>query len=360
MPQTITRPAFQKTAARRVTPSRVNPANAKPFSLDQELEPFGNWVGEPIWAPPMESAARLAESMVRLSRPFASQEGRWQAVVDEHRNEFTQVREIDLPKASIRLPQGKFFVSVTEREHFDTITDKIPACVQTRLDEFLAGPGKRYGVKVSYLKPLCVEVCDDLILTTRKDLRKTIDKIRAEVFEEYRLQATFRRPMAALRAIASAGLAVPRSLAKSYADRKQRALDAYQAKLEFKRRKIALGAAKNYKKCRTGECTFQEMLSLTNPIERTAVAAQYGIEQKLSNAKRDELIRLAAGSTPWFVTLAMGLSHAAAVAASFSLTVAPSVVVCDPVFVAEMPDNPGVLLKIGHFDEVAGVMHVEI
>ena len=34
--------------------------------------------------------------------------------------------------------------------------------------------------------------------------------------------------------------------------------------------------------------------------------------------------------------------------------------VVDPVFVADMPGRPGVLLKIGHFDEVAGVTHVEI
>ena len=39
---------------------------------------------------------------------------------------------------------------------------------------------------------------------------------------------------------------------------------------------------------------------------------------------------------------------------------AASVVVCDPAFVAEIPDRKGVLYKIGHFDEVDGVMHVEI
>jgi hypothetical protein len=35
------------------------------------------------------------------------------------------------------------------------------------------------------------------------------------------------------------------------------------------------------------------------------------------------------------------------------------VLVCDPAFVAEMPGSR-VVLKIGHFDEVAGVTHVEI
>ena len=38
----------------------------------------------------------------------------------------------------------------------------------------------------------------------------------------------------------------------------------------------------------------------------------------------------------------------------------PPIVVCDPAFVAEMPGSRGVVLKIGHFDEVAGVTHVEI
>jgi hypothetical protein len=39
---------------------------------------------------------------------------------------------------------------------------------------------------------------------------------------------------------------------------------------------------------------------------------------------------------------------------------ASAVAVCDPVFVAELPESPGVLLKIGHFDEIAGVTHVEL
>jgi hypothetical protein len=39
---------------------------------------------------------------------------------------------------------------------------------------------------------------------------------------------------------------------------------------------------------------------------------------------------------------------------------APPIIVCDPAFVAEMPGSGGAVLKIGHFDEVAGVTHVEI
>jgi hypothetical protein len=36
------------------------------------------------------------------------------------------------------------------------------------------------------------------------------------------------------------------------------------------------------------------------------------------------------------------------------------IVVRDPSFVAEMPGSRGVVVKIGHFDEVDGVTHVEI
>jgi hypothetical protein len=36
------------------------------------------------------------------------------------------------------------------------------------------------------------------------------------------------------------------------------------------------------------------------------------------------------------------------------------IVACDPSFVAEMPSSRGVVLKIGHVDEAAGVTHVEI
>jgi hypothetical protein len=38
----------------------------------------------------------------------------------------------------------------------------------------------------------------------------------------------------------------------------------------------------------------------------------------------------------------------------------PPIVACDPAFVAELPGSNGVVLKIGHFDEVGGVNHVEI
>ena len=130
---TIQRSKILQQNAAKVRPSKVDPATAKPFTLAQELESFGTWVSDPIWVPPKDSSTEMAESMLRNSSPFASRDERWSSVVEEHRTEFTQVREIELGKASIRLPQGKLFVSVTEREHFDQITDAIPNCVPLSL-----------------------------------------------------------------------------------------------------------------------------------------------------------------------------------------------------------------------------------
>jgi len=339
-----------------VTPSRVDAATAKPFTLEQELEPFGAWVGNPIWVPPKDSSAMLAESMLRESRPFASKARRWESVIEKHRAEFTQVREFDLFKSSIRLPQGRFFVSVTEQQDFDKITDTIPNCVQTRLDEFLNGPGRERGVKVFYLKPLCVELGDELLLTTREDLLAAISKIQDEVFAEYRRIGFYRRPAQAMRAVANVGLAIPRGVANYFVQRRQRALDAYQARLEFKRRQIALNAAKTHCKRRTNEITFDDMLALTSPLQRTDVIEQYCIEQECSRAKREQLLRMAAGAVPWFVAMSMAVSYLS----TLTIVFAPPVMVCDPAFVAEMPGSKGVVLKIGHFDEVGGVTHVEI
>ncbi len=344
----------------RVTSFLVDLPSTQSVSLDQELEPFGSWVDDPIWVPPKDSSAAMAETMLTRTRPFTSQAKRWATVVDEHRSNFTQVRELDLNKASIRLPQGNFFVTVTEQKNFHQITDTIPDCVQTRLDEFLSGPGKRRGVKVYYLKPLCVEVGEELIMTTPDDLAAAIAKIQQEVFAEYRRQAPLRRTKAALIQAADLALAVPRSMVNYYVRRRQQVIDAYQAQLEFKRRKTALRAANAYRKCRTDGCTFDEMLELTNPIERRDVAEQYALEQDLSKAQREHLVQIAVDTLPWFMTLSLGISNLISLGIALSMTSAPPVIACDPAFVAEMPDAPGVLLKIGHFDEVGGVMHVEI
>ncbi len=356
MPRTIDRPVRQSPIVPRVTPSIVDPATAEPFSLEQELSPFGAWVGKPIWVPPKDCSKSLAETMLRQSRAFASPDKRWAAVVKQHRGDFTQVREIDLFAPSIRLPQGRFFVTVTEQQHFDKITDPIPKCVQTRLDEFLSGPASR-NAKVYYLKPLCVEVGDELILTTQEDLTAAITKIQDEVLAEYRRLAPSHRLLQALAAVADAGLALPRGFMNYVVGRTQKKIDALQARLEFQRRKLALRAAKTHRKCRTDGCTFDEMLELTTPLKRTDVIEQYCIEQELSRAKRAQLLRMAAGTVPWFVALSLTAHFVATLAL---IVTAPPVAVCDPAFVAELPGSRGVVLKIGHFDEIGGVMHVEI
>jgi hypothetical protein len=278
-------------------------------------------------------------------------------VVKKHRSDFTQVRELDLHQASIRLPQGRFFVTVTEQKHFDKITDPIPACVQTRLDEFLSGPAIERGAKVYYLKPLCVEVGSELVLTTGEDLMSAISKVQEDVFAEYRRRALYRRPLLAMTAAADAALAVPRAVAKYAVGRKQMAIDALQARLEFQRRKLAWRTAKNYRKVRTDGCTFDDVLELTSPLKRTDVIEHYCTEQELSAAKRAQLLRMAAGTVPWFVALSLTASFLTSVA---GYIMGPPIVVCDPAFVAEMPGSGGVILKIGHFDEVDGITHVEI
>ncbi|TWT77603.1 hypothetical protein Pla123a_13990 [Posidoniimonas polymericola] len=358
MPKTIALPSHRtaEQGQQRVRPSAVPP---QPFTLDQELEVFGNWVSDPIWVPPKNASRAMADTILRETRPFTPHDKQWDAVFRSHRDQFTQVREIDLPRASIRLPKGRFFVEITEQKSFDQITDEIPACVQTRLDEFLAGPGRKRGVKVSYLKPLCVESCDHLILTTRDDLQRAIDKIQDEVFAEYRGIVAIGRTMQAAAAVGDALLAAPKAVINYARKRKQRVLDAYHARLEFQRRKTALRAARTYEKCRTDGCTFDEMLSLTCPLEREAVIRQYCIDQEVSHTTRDQLLSMAGGVPPWFVAFSFGGMMGGGFAAGLIPWV-PPMLVCDPAFVAEMPDRPGELLKIGHFDEVDGVTHVEI
>jgi hypothetical protein len=56
----------------------------------------------------------------------------------------------------------------------------------------------------------------------------------------------------------------------------------------------------------------------------------------------------------------MGISYGASIASAMAIMTVPPLMVCDPAFVAEMPGSNGVVLKIGHFDEVRGVTHIEI
>lgn len=344
----------------QVRSSQVRSVPDSPFSLEQELEPFGTWVGEPVWVPPKDSSAEFARSMLSDFGLFSSRNECWSGIVEKHRSAFQQVREIDLSKASIRLPKGKLFVSVTEQERFDEITDKIPNCVQTRLDEFMAGPGKQKGVKVYYLKPLCVEVGDQLHFTSPESIQSAIELVQDEVFSQYRRQYLMRRPAQLLSTAIHRGLKAPRKWIGHMANRKQRALDAYQAQLEFKRRKGALRAANLHRRTRTDGCTFEEMLLLSNPLQRNDVVEQFCIERRLSQAKRDRMMMLAAESIPWFVALSMGSGFITNFAITIGLWMVPPLMVCDPAFVAEMPGSKGMVLKIGHFDEVGGVTHIEI
>src|SRR5687768_17903528 len=100
MPTTIHRPAPQARAVGRVSPSIVDPAIGEPFTLEQELKPFGAWVGESIWVPPKDASGTFAETMLRETGPFTSKSKRWEAGVEKDRRDFTQVREFDLFHAS--------------------------------------------------------------------------------------------------------------------------------------------------------------------------------------------------------------------------------------------------------------------
>ncbi len=327
-----------------------------PFTLDQELVPFGTWTSKPIWVPPKDASKQLAETMLEQCGLLASRQHCWSTALTEHRSSFTQVREIELPQASIRLPKGRLFVSVTEQADFDKITDKVPNCVRTRLDEFLQGPGRRLGTKVYYLKPLCVEVGDKLIFTTQDELDATINNIQTEVFSHYRRMVVAHTARKCLLNAADIALAAPRAIVTARRNRAKRKVDAYQAQLEFNRRKLALRATNMHRKWRTDGCQFDEMLALTNPLEREDVVEQYGIEHELSKAERDQLLKLSSITLPWFFTVPLALYYISQI----TVTLAPPVALCDPAFVAEMPGSKGVVLKIGHFDEIGGVTHVEI
>ncbi len=344
------------SVVRGVGPSPKSKNNLGSWSPDQELNLFGTWCSESVWVPPKDSSTGLAKSMLNRFGPCASKQACWESVVAEHRSEFTQVREIALPKSSIRLPQGRLFVAVTERKDFDKIEDVIPDCVRTRLDEFLDGRGRQRGVKVYYLKPLCVEVDNQLVFTTRDQLNTAISLIQAEVFSEYRrLYLRHRARKWASRAI-NAGLAVPRSLMSSFLERKKREIEAYHAHLEFERRKRALAATQTHRELRSHGCTFDEMLSLMDSPNREDVIDHYVSENELSRMDRQVFLIASAVTIPWFVAMSIAVSQLVAV----SITTGISVGLCDPAFVAEMPDSGGALLKIGHFDQIDGVMHVEI
>jgi hypothetical protein len=110
-------------------------------------------------------------------------------------------------------------------------------------------------------------------------------------------------------------------------------------------------------------CSYDDMLSIMSPLQESEVIRHYALEHELSASEFDELVQLAAGTLPWFVTFSLATSFVMSIAASMMVkatVTTTAVAVCDPAFVAELPEAPGVLLKIGHFDEIDGVTHVEI
>lgn len=354
-------PSDKKTKRSAASKKKIQSAErfanqSQPHTPGQDLELFGSWVAKPIWVPPNDSSKELAKSMLNKFGPFASKKKCWDAITRQHRDKFTQVREFELPKASIRLPQGRLFVTVTEQKNFQTIEDEVPSCVQTRLDEFLAGPGKKRGVKVYYLKPLCVEVGDDLIFTTTEELDASIAQIQNEVFAEYRKGYLPHLLRQIVVGCADAALAIPRAILKFTFNRKKREISAYHASLEFERRRRAVEAVRLHNSYRSDKCTFEEIIGLTEPPTRESVIDHYVEEQELGRLDRKMFLMASAASLPWFATFSLVAYNLAATYVAASLSVA----VCDPAFVAEMPGSNGRLLKIGHFDEVGGVMHVEI
>ncbi|MFO0941460.1 MAG: hypothetical protein U0930_11905 [Pirellulales bacterium] len=339
-----------------VVPSIIPDNSTNPFTLDQELEVFGKWSSKPIFVPPKNASSKFARYLLNRFGLLSSRQECWSALFKEFAAQFQQVREIQMSKASIRLPQGKLFVSITPREQFDQIEEKVPSCVLTRLQEFLDGPGKQPGVKVYYLKPLCIEVGDQLMFTSRTEIDAAIKLIQDEVFTCYNKLYPFYRPAALCRQAISILAQIPVDVYKFFERRRQQVIDAYQAKLEFQRRKLALRACKTHQKLRTHGCTFDEMLDLTNPLQRTDVVTQYCNEQQYSIEARNRLLKGGLLSMPWFVVLAVGIANIP----TFTVSLAPPMVMCDPAFVAEFPDAPGVLMKIGHFDIVGGIPHIEL
>ena len=328
----------------------------QPHTPEQELQHFGDWVGDPIWVPPKDNSEELAKSMLNRFGPSATEEECWKGVTREHRSKFTQVRRFELPRASIRLPKGQLYVTVTEQKNFDKIEEDIPQSVQTRLDEFLAGPGEKRGVKVYYLKPLCIEVNNELVFTTEEELNKAISDIQSEVFAMYRRMYPWHLARKIGIGLFDASLAVPRTMMKLLLNQKKREIDMVHAKAEFERRKRAMKALKYRKNYRMDRCSFDEVLSLTTSPDRTDVINHYVEENSFSELDRKLFLMASSIALPWFAAMSLAAYQMAMV----TVTSTASVAMVDPVFVAEMPREKGKLLKIGHFDEVDGVMHVEI
>ena len=350
--KSVSQPVVKASSVQSVDLFQQHP---QPHTPDQDFSQFGTWVGKPIWVPPKDCNSELAKSMLNRCNPFSSRSNSWESITRKHREKFTQVREIELPKASIRLPQGRLFVTVTEQKNFDKIEETIPSCVQTRLDEFLHGPGQKRGVSVYYLKPLCMEVGNELIFSTRDEIDAAIEQIQTEVFDEYRRLYPWHLAKQLTVGAVNACLSAPKSILRYFLDKKKKEIDAFHAKLEYERRKRALRALKLREKYRSDDCTFDEIISLTDTPDREEVIDHYVQDSFMSEIDRKVFLLASAATLPWFAAMSL-VTYQLAVALTTTVTVAT----CDPAFVAQMPGSNGALIKIGHFDEVDGVVHVEI
>lgn len=324
-----------------------------PHHPDQELEVFCKWSSQSIYVPPKDGSKEIAKEMLSKSKLLTKRDELWKNANRKFRDQFTHVREIELRRASIRLPKGRVFVTVTDEKDFGQIEDPIPDCVKTRLEEFQSRIGDDSGIKIYYLKPLCVEVGNELIFTTQEQLDSTMAELRAETMAEFRKLLPAHVAKQLVTVLPKLLLGAPRKLLSAFFGRKKQFIESYQARLEFERRKRAWEAKQFRKSYRTDPCEYTEILDLTDPPRTEDVLAHYAEEKKLSLMTHQIYLIAIAASLPWFLT-AVALANAVAVGT------VTTVAVVDPVFVAEFPGSRGQLLKIGHFDEIDGVMHVEV
>ena len=200
-----------------------------------------------------------------------------------------------------------------------------------------------------------------MIFTTAPELQSAIEGIQSQVLRQYRRLFVPHYLSKFGCAVIDGCTALPRRLLKYFWEKKKLAVDVYQRKLEYERRKSVMEALQARRQCRSDDCSFDELLSITSEINRQDVVRKMALERQLNAQQyKDLIISSSEVALPWFITLSCTVSAMASLAAKISILLAPPVLVCDPVFVAEMPESRGQLLKIGHFDEIRGVMHVEI
>ncbi len=92
---------------------------------------FG-WKRRQTFAAVMMRQASRSQGMVKTDRARVPRAQHWSAVFKEHRSEVAGVR-IQFGESSIRLPKWKYFVTMTGRDDFDQIADKLHRRVRLRI-----------------------------------------------------------------------------------------------------------------------------------------------------------------------------------------------------------------------------------